>query len=193
MVGTLARHMGGLVSARTPTAWHWRGRPVRLVDGATVTMPDTMANQTTYPQPGSQKPGLGFPPCRIVGWVCLGSGAVLNASIGACRGQGRDEPSMRRSILNTLKLGDWLLGDAFYAPYFLLCSWRERGIDAVFEQQGSRQRTTDFDRGQRLGSRDPLIVLPKPASQPDWRPQADDEQAPERAAKEIWGACWPTI
>lgn len=179
MVGTLARHVGGLVSARAPTACHWRGRPVRLVDGTTVTMPDTMANQTTYPQPGSQKPGLGFPQCRIVGLVCLGSGAVLNASIGACRGKGSDEQSMLRSILNTLKLGDLLLGDTFYATYFLLCSLRERGIDAVFEQHGSRQRTTDFDRGQRLGSRDHLIVLPKPVSKPDWMPQADYEQAPE--------------
>ena len=68
-VGTLARHVGKRVSARAPTAWRWPGRPVRLVDGATVTMPDTVANQTSYPQPRSQKPGLGFPQCRIVGRI----------------------------------------------------------------------------------------------------------------------------
>ncbi len=56
---------------------------------------------------------------------------------------------------------------------------RERGIDAVFEQYGSRQRTTDFRRGQRLGVRDHLIVLAKPAIKPAWMSQVDYEKAPQ--------------
>ena len=178
MVHTLTGYVGQWVTAHAPEAWHWRGRPVRLVDGTTVVMPDTPANQSAYPQPRSQKPGLGFPLCRMVGLVCLGSGAVLNAAIGRYRGKGGDEQSLLRSILDTLERGDLLLGDAFYATYFLLCTLRERGIDAVFEQHGSRQRTTDFRRGQRLGVRDHLIVLPKPVIKPDWMSQADYEQAP---------------
>ena len=78
-----------------------------------------------------------------------------------------------------------LLGNAFYATYFLLCSLRERGIDAVFEQQGSRQRTTDYDRGQRLGSRDHLIVLHKPAIKPGWMSQADFDQAPKMLTEQV--------
>ena len=80
MIATLVRHTGRWVTARAPEPWRWRGRPVRLVDGTTVVMPDTPANQAAYPQPRSQKPGLGFPLCRLVGIVCLGSGAVLNGS-----------------------------------------------------------------------------------------------------------------
>jgi hypothetical protein len=179
MVSTLAGYVGQCVSAHAPDAWHWRGRPVRLVDGTTVAMPDTLANQAAYPQPRSQKPGLGFPLCRMVGLVCLGSGAVLNAAIGRYRGKGGDEQTLLRSILDTLQRGDLLLGDALYATYFLLCALRERGIDAVFEQYGARQRSTDFRRGQRLGVRDHLIVLPKP-DKPDWMSQADYEQAPPR-------------
>jgi len=34
---------------------------VRLVDGTTVTLADTEENQNVYPQPNSQKVGLGFP------------------------------------------------------------------------------------------------------------------------------------
>jgi hypothetical protein len=179
MVDTLARYVGQWVSAHAPAAWHWRGHPVRLVDGTTVVMPDTPANQAAYPQPRSQKPGLGFPLCRMVGLVCLGSGALLNAAIGRYRGKGGDEQTLLRSILDTLERGDLLLGDAFYATYFLLCTLRERGIDALFEQHGSRQRTTDFRRGQRLGARDHLIVLTKPVIKPDWMSQADYEQAPQ--------------
>jgi len=136
MVCTLACHVGQRVSAHAPDAWHWRGRPVRLVDGTTLVMPDTPANQGAYPQPRSQKPGLGFPLCRMVGLVCLGSGAVLDAAIGPYRGKGGDEQSLLRSMLDTLERGDLLLGDAFYATYFLLCTLRDRGVDAVFEQHG---------------------------------------------------------
>jgi len=179
MVGTLARYTGRWVAAHAPEPWRWRGRRVRLVDGTTVVMPDTPANQALYPQPRSQKPGLGFPSCRMVGIVCLGSGALLDAAMGPCRGKGSDEQSLLRSILDSLECADLLLGDAFYATYFLLCTLRERGIDAVFEQHGARQRSTDFRCGQRLGERDHLIVLHKPAIKPDWMTQADYEQAPD--------------
>jgi hypothetical protein len=100
------------------------------VDGTTVQLPDTPDNQAAYPQAPTQKPGLGFPLCRLVGIVCLGSGALLNASTGRYQGKGSDEQSLLRSILDTLQRGDVLLGDAFYATYFLLCALRERGIDA---------------------------------------------------------------
>lgn len=178
MVRTLAGYVGQWVTAHAPAAWHWRGRPVRLVDGTTLVMPDTSANQEAYPQPRSQQPGLGFPLCRMVGLVCLGSGALLNVAVGRNRGKGADEQTLLRSILETLQRGDLLVGDAFYATYFLLCTLRERGIDAVFEQHGGRSRTTDFRRGQRLGTRDHLLVLPKPVIKPDWMSQADYEQAP---------------
>ena len=35
-----------------------------------------------------------------------------------------------RSMLDTLKSGDILLGDAFYATYFMLCDLQQRGVDA---------------------------------------------------------------
>jgi hypothetical protein len=125
MVSTLTRHTGCVMAERTPETWHWRGRPVRLVDGATVALPDTTDNQGVYPQPGSQQPGLGFPICRLVGIICLASGAVLDAAMGPCRGKGSDEQTLLRSILDTLEAGDILLGDAFYATYFLLWSYSQ--------------------------------------------------------------------
>jgi Transposase DDE domain len=177
MVSTLMCYVGRWITVQAPESWHWQGRPVRLVDGTTVVMPDTPANQAAYPQSRSQKPGLGFPLCRLVGIVCLGSGAVLNAAIGRYKGKGGDEQSLLRSVLQTLERGDLLVGDAYYATYFLLCELRERGVDAVFEQHGSR--TTDFRLAQRLGARDHLIVLHKPVKKPDWMTSVDYEHAPE--------------
>jgi hypothetical protein len=180
MIRSLVHSTGQQTSARTPTAWHWRGRPVRLVDGTTVPLPDTPANQQAYPQPRSQQPGLGFPLCRMLGLMCLSSGVVLNAAIGPYRGKGGDEQHLLRSILESLASGDVLLGDAYFATYFLLCALRERGVDGVFEQQGARRRSTDFRRGSRLGERDHLITLSKPTLKPRWMSQQDYAQAPDQ-------------
>ena len=178
MPATLVRHTGRVMSAQAPRPWRWHGHPVRLVDGTTLSMPDTEANQARYPQPRSQAPGLGFPLCRWVGLICLGSGAVLDAALGGYCGKGNDEQALLRTLLDTLEFGDLLLGDAYYATYFLLCALGERGVEAVFEQQGARRRCTDFRRGERLGVRDHLIELHKPLLKPDWMSDAQYAGAP---------------
>jgi hypothetical protein len=168
MVSTLARETGKIVAEGAASWWHWRGRRVRLVDGATVTLADTDANQAAYPQSSSQKPGLGFPICRVVALLCLGSGALLDGATGPCQGKGGDEQSLLREMLDSLDRGDILLGDAFYATYFLLWELVRGGVDGLFEQHGARKRSTDFSQGETLGVRDHLIVLTKPKKKPDW-------------------------
>ncbi len=179
MVSELVCQTGNLINSQIPEQWCWKGRCVHLIDGTTVTMPDTEENQAVYPQQSGQKPGLGFPICRLVGVICLSSGAVLNASIGQFKGKGSGEQSLLRNVIETFKPGDLVLGDAFYGTYFLLASLRERGVDAVFEQMGARKRITDFRKGKPLGSKDHLIELTKPKKKPDWMPQNQYDSAPE--------------
>jgi len=179
MVIRLVRDTGRAMTAETPLEIGWRGRRVRLVDGTTVPMPDTAANQSAYPQPRTQKPGLGFPLCRLVALMCLSSGAVLDGAIGRYQGKGGDEQSLLRTMLERLEAGDVLLGDAFFATYFLLCELQRRGVDGVFEQYGARRRRTDFRRGRRLGQRDHVIEIVKPRIKPSWMSQAQYDAAPE--------------
>lgn len=179
MVSSLARHVGGIITGGAALKWHWQGRPVRLVDGATLTLADTHDNQQQYPQPNSQQAGLGFPQCRIVALLCLGSGALLDAATGPCKGKGGDEQTLLRSMLDTLNENEILLGDAYYATYFLLCELNRRNIDGLFEQYGARKRSTDFRTGTKLGERDHLIVLSKPGKKPIWMSQEDYDRAPD--------------
>jgi hypothetical protein len=137
MISTLARQAGEIIAEGAASWWHWRGRQVRLVDGATVTLPDTEDNQAAYPQSSSQKAGLGFPICRLVAVQCLGSGALLDVATSPCEGKGSDEQALLSSMLDTLKADDVLLGDAFYATYFLLCELLRRGVDGLFERKRS--------------------------------------------------------
>lgn len=104
-----------------------------------MTLADTEANQAAYPQSSSQKPGFGFPICRMVALLCLGSGALLDAAMGLCQGKGGDKQSLLREMLDARESGDILLGDAFYATYFLLWELIRGGVDGLFEQHGSRK------------------------------------------------------
>jgi hypothetical protein len=85
LVSTLAQRTGALLTEGAADWWHWRGKRVCLADGTTATMADTQENQAKYPQPGSQREGLGFPMMRVVALVCLASGALLDAATGACK------------------------------------------------------------------------------------------------------------
>jgi len=178
LISGMVRHTGGLITAKVPDTWHWYGRRVRLVDGTTVTLPDTQANQAIYPQQSGQKSGLGFPICRIVGVTCLSSGAVLDAAMGSFKGKGSGEQALLRTLLDVFESGDVMLGDAFYGTYFLLAELQSRNVDALFEQHGARKRSTDFRRGKKLGSRDHLITLTKPKIRPQWMTAEQYEFAP---------------
>lgn len=56
----LTRESGQQLEEQAKSAWLWRGRHVKLVDGSTLSMPDTLENQKFYPQPDTQKKELVF-------------------------------------------------------------------------------------------------------------------------------------
>ncbi len=179
MVSSLTQHLGNLIDNCVPDEWRWQGCRVRIIDGTTVTMPDTLANQEAFPQQRGQKPGLGFPICRIVGITCLSSGALLNAAIGRFNGKGGDEQTLLRKIQNTFQSGDIVMGDAFFATYFFIAAMQANNVDILMEQHGARKRSTDFRCGQRLGQRDHLIMIHKPKVCPYWMDEAQYREAPD--------------
>lgn len=179
LVSELVRSTSALIDQSLPKSWRWQGRPVRLIDGTTITMPDTEENQEVYPQQRGQKPGLGFPICRMVGIICLASGSVINAAIGPFKGKGADEQTLLRSLLDSFAHGDIVVGDAYYCSYFLLTELMDRGVDAVFEQFGARRKNIDFRKGQKLGNKDHLITYKKPAIKPGWMTEEAYREAPD--------------
>jgi len=177
MVSNVARQTGRVIVEHTPDAWHWRGRRIKLVDGTTVTMPDTPENQAVYPQQNTQKPGLGFPIARMVGLICLGSGAVLDAAMGPYQGKETGEHALFRQLLNTLESGDVVLADRYYCSYWLIALLLAMRVDVIFGQNGARK--TDFRKGKRLGARDHIVEWTKPRVCPDWLKKEDYENFPE--------------
>ena len=56
LIERLGHEVGTRLMAAQPAPWLWRGRNVKLVDGTTVSMPDTQKNQEAFPQSREQKP-----------------------------------------------------------------------------------------------------------------------------------------
>ena len=183
MVQALAQETGNLQGVRTPAKWLWKGRHVKLVDGATVSLADSKDNQAHYPQHGNQVEGAGFPLARLVGVVSLATGAVLSAAMGPYQGKDTGEHSLFRELRGVFDPGDLMLADSYYCSYFLIADMQARGVDVLFEQHGARK--TDFRQGAKLGTRDHLVNWAKP-SRPSWMsPEAYKDYPDELQVREM--------
>ena len=120
VVADLARQSGQALQRRFPGSGRLQGRPIKIADGTTVSMPDTPANQKAYPQPTSQQAGLGFPLMRVVGLISLSCGAVLDVALGPYSGKKSGETALLRQLYAALTAGDILLVDALFANYWTI-------------------------------------------------------------------------
>ena len=177
MVSALTRYTAQQLSAGAQARWRWRGRSVKLVDGTGILMPDTAANQACYPQLLSQAIGVGSPLARLVGVICLSTGALIDAAMGPFTGKGTSELGLLRQLTAAFSPGDVMLADAFYCNYFLIAAMQAAGVDVLFAQNGAR--ITDFRRGERLGSRDHRVSWPKPKIRPEWMSREDYAALPD--------------
>jgi len=92
----------------------WHDRRVLLLDGSTVSMPDTPDNQRFFGQPSGQKPGCGFPVARLCTLFCAASGALVGAMIGSLA---ESELSLWRAMFGLLRKGDIVVADRFYSSF----------------------------------------------------------------------------
>lgn len=172
----LAREVGERLCAQQPPAWRWRGREVKLIDGTTVSMPDTSANQARFPQSRGQKPGLGFPMARLVAVVSLSAGAVLEWATDACEGKNTGETALLWRLMPQLERGDVVIADGYYCGYFMIAGLIALGADIVMPQH--HLRITDFRRGRPLGVRDHVVIWQRPQC-PRWMDEPTYQTMPE--------------
>ena len=176
LIERLGREVGARLCAAQPAPWLWRGRHVKLADGTTLTMPDTVENQKAFPQSTQQKPGLGFPLARLVGIVSLSCGAVLEWAGGPCAGKKTGETALLWGLMDKLCQGDVVVADRYFAGYFGIARLQQRQVDVVIRQH--QRRRTDFRRGRRLGKRDHVVSWARPP-RPGWMDPATYDTMPE--------------
>lgn len=172
----LAHDIARESEASTPSSWLWKDKCIKLIDGSTISMPDTIANQAIYPQSNCQSKGLGFPVARIAAIISYATGSVLEFAVGAFKGKGASELALIRKLLPTLNRNDVVIADSYYANYFMISALSKSQVDFVFPIHHSRNY--DFSKGQQLGRKDHVVSWKKP-KKPDWMDIQSYEQFPD--------------
>ncbi len=153
------------LESQVPADWLWKGRHVKIPDGTTLSAPDTPANQKGWPQPRTQRPGLGFPLMRMVVIVSLATALASGVAVGPYKGKQTGESALLRTLFDRFQPGDVFLGDCGFCSYFLLAMLLSRQVDVVVRQH--QRRRTDFRLGERLGREDHVVLWQRPP-RPEW-------------------------
>jgi hypothetical protein len=177
LIERLVQTTGVELQQQVPAEWLFHGRAVKVVDGTTVSMPDTAENAEAFGKPRNQRGAGSFPVARVLVLLALATGAALEAAIGPCRGKKTGELSLFRSLHHTLEVGDLILGDRLFCAYSDIAQLSARGIDCVFRLSSSRQ--ADFRRGRRLGQDDHIVTWFKPAKCPEGMSAAAFAELPD--------------
>ena len=154
----------------------WNKRHVKLVDGTTVSMPDTEANQEAYPQQAAQKEGLGFPVARMVVLLSLATAMASGMAISSYSGKETGEAALMRQLLDQLDPDDILLADRYYCSYFMIALLLERKVDFVARLHHARKE--DDYRIKRLSKKDWTIEWQRP-QKPAWMDQKTYDGMPK--------------
>ena len=148
---------GQSLEEKVVTEHLWCGRNVKVIDGSTVSMPDTVENQKEYPQPKTQKAGCGFPIAKIGVIFSLATGAAVALCIDILN---THDIKLARKLYQFLKPLDILLGDRAFCAYADLVAIKKLDCDVVFRKHQSR--TTSMRKGKIVGDCDKLVTWYKP-------------------------------
>lgn len=163
----------------------WRGHRTYLVDGSSLSMPDTPALQRRFGQPGMQKAGCGFPIMHVLALFHAATGLLIRVAASPLR---THDLSQIGRLHPELAAGDVLVGDRAFCSFAHLALLKARQIFGVFRVH--QKQIVDFrprrkpatagsrKRGEnglpssrwlmRLGRHDQLVIYDKPRNRPSW-------------------------
>lgn len=155
----------------------WLGRQVKVVDGSSVSMPDTPDNQAAFAQPSSQKAGCGFPVMRLVCQFSLSTGVLERCEHGPLSDH---ERTLWRRLWPGFEAGDVILADRGFCGFADFALLSQRGVDTVMRLHA--RRSTGVHEVERLGRGDWLVEWDKPPDnvRPEWLSDEQWAQLPDR-------------
>lgn len=193
VIATLVTRIGAALQGTTRNDGLWRGHRVVLVDGTSLSMPDTPALQKHFGQPGAQKKGCGFPRTHLLTAFDAHSGLILEVVASPLR---THDMADVHKIHPKLREGDVLVGDRGYCSYSHLALLKQYGLEACIRMH--QKQIVDF-RSQRphktgkrakkglptsrwvrkLGMDDQIVEWIRPTSPPCWMKAAAFEELPD--------------
>lgn len=166
-----------LAEAECPAQWRWMGRhEVKVIDGTTLTMPDTPENREAFPPDGETVAGTRFPILRAVVVFSLSMGLAKEFAFGPYQGKGTGEISLLRRLWHAFEPGDVALGDKYYCSYQDVHQFLRRSVNVVVKHFSYRTTLTTI---KRLGKHDFLCHWHRPKFASQKMSRADFEQLPK--------------
>lgn len=156
----IAERIGSSLRQRIRTEDKWNGLTLKAIDGSSVQLMDTEANQEAYPQSSRQQPGCGFP--------IMGIHGVVNLSHGGWEGfvttdSRRHDAHAATRLLKHVEKGDLLLADRAYCSYELIARiTQEQGAHVLMRLHQARHRKLDWRRGKKISPIERLVTWKKP-------------------------------
>lgn len=138
LINILSSRVAQMQINKTLNQWKWNSRNVYLVDGLTLRAADTQANQEVYPQPLSQKDGLGYPQVRVLVTTSLATGCIVNHATAPLSGKGTGERSLFRNDHSIFEAGDIVVGDSNFETFVDSVLLARQGINIVCCINGAR-------------------------------------------------------
>ena len=138
----------------------WHQLTLKAIDGSSVQLMDTEANQESYPQPSSQKQGCGFPVMGIHGVVNLSHGGWEGFVTSNSR---QHDARAATRLLKHVEEGDLLLADRAYCSYELIArATRQQKAHVLMRLHQARHRKLDWRRGKKISPTERLVMWKKP-------------------------------
>jgi Transposase DDE domain len=136
-----------------------QNRPRKVIDGTTVSMPDSKKNRKAFPKSQATRDGIGFPMMRVVAFFCLTSGAILSALTGNFH---ISELRLLRDLIPQLTKNDIVIGDRGFGSFVVAYLLQLVGVDFIGR---SARKVDGRRRARRLGPKDWVVHWRRPAKQ----------------------------
>jgi len=179
---TIRMRVNAWLKARVRYEDKYKALVVKSLDGSSVQLEDTPANQQLYPQPTSQEPGCGFPVMGIMGVLNHAHGGWEDFVVGPHTAH--DAPVAHKLLENFCK-GDLVCGDRAFCTYELIAGITQRGAHSLMRLHQARHRALDFRRGRKIGPNQRLVTWSKPLKQPPSSPLSEEQWASLPATMDI--------
>jgi hypothetical protein len=128
-----ARGCVPLATLETPGAFY-RGWRLVAIDGTTLDLADTEANDEAFGRANVSRGHAAFPQMRLVGLAELGTHAITGAAIGPYTDS---EPALTHKLLGRLRPGMLCLADRGFAGFPLFSAAAATGADLVWRAKNN--------------------------------------------------------
>lgn len=149
------------------------GRPVYLVDGSSLSMPDTSLLAGEFGYVNTKHGPSRFPVARITFIVRSGADAVCDYRLGPYTD---GENAQLHAMWHRIPDGSIVIWDRLFCSFYNLAKCIQRGVDVVTRLHQRRDPKKLIAKGKRIGKNEWRVTL---ELAPQFRKQYDDPTLPQ--------------